>query len=50
MLSVERRTKETNISVRVGLDATAPIQVSTASFFDHMLEQLAKHGGICSSN
>jgi imidazoleglycerol-phosphate dehydratase/histidinol-phosphatase len=44
--SVERRTKETNISVRVGLDATAPIQVSTGiGFFDHMIEQLAKHGG-----
>jgi len=44
--SVERRTKETNISVRVGLDATTPIQVSTGiGFFDHMLEQLAKHGG-----
>jgi imidazoleglycerol-phosphate dehydratase/histidinol-phosphatase len=44
--SVERGTKETNISVRVGLDATTPIQVSTGiGFFDHMLEQLAKHGG-----
>ena len=44
--TVERRTKETNINVRVGLDATAPIQVSTGiGFFDHMLEQLAKHGG-----
>jgi imidazoleglycerol-phosphate dehydratase/histidinol-phosphatase len=43
---VERRTKETNIEVRVGLDATAPIQVTTGiGFFDHMLEQLAKHGG-----
>lgn len=43
---VERRTKETNIKVRVGLDATAPIQVVTGiGFFDHMLEQLAKHGG-----
>ncbi|MEA3181321.1 MAG: imidazoleglycerol-phosphate dehydratase / histidinol-phosphatase [Gammaproteobacteria bacterium] len=43
---VERRTKETHIHVRVGLDATAPIQVSTGiGFFDHMLEQLAKHGG-----
>jgi imidazoleglycerol phosphate dehydratase HisB len=30
----------------VGLDATTPIQVSTGiGFFDHMLEQLAKHGG-----
>jgi len=43
---VDRRTKETNISVRVGLDATAPIQIATGiGFFDHMLEQLAKHGG-----
>jgi imidazoleglycerol-phosphate dehydratase / histidinol-phosphatase len=42
----ERRTKETDIKVRVGLDATAPIQVATGiGFFDHMLEQLAKHGG-----
>jgi imidazoleglycerol-phosphate dehydratase / histidinol-phosphatase len=43
---VERRTKETNIKVRVGLDTTQPIQVATGiGFFDHMLEQLAKHGG-----
>jgi imidazoleglycerol-phosphate dehydratase / histidinol-phosphatase len=43
---VDRRTKETNICVRVGLDATAPIQIATGiGFFDHMLEQLAKHGG-----
>ena len=43
---IERRTKETDIQVRVGLDATAPIQVATGiGFFDHMLEQLAKHGG-----
>jgi imidazoleglycerol-phosphate dehydratase/histidinol-phosphatase len=43
---VDRRTKETDIKVRVDLDATAPIQVVTGiGFFDHMLEQLAKHGG-----
>jgi imidazoleglycerol-phosphate dehydratase / histidinol-phosphatase len=43
---IERRTRETQIDVRVGLDVTTPIQVSTGiGFFDHMLEQLAKHGG-----
>jgi imidazoleglycerol-phosphate dehydratase / histidinol-phosphatase len=43
---VERRTKETHIEAHVGLDETAPIQVGTGiGFFDHMLEQLAKHGG-----
>jgi imidazoleglycerol-phosphate dehydratase/histidinol-phosphatase len=43
---VERRTKETSIVVSVDLDATAPIQIGTGiGFFDHMLEQLAKHGG-----
>jgi imidazoleglycerol-phosphate dehydratase / histidinol-phosphatase len=44
--SSQRKTKETNIEVRVDLDATAPITVTTGiGFFDHMLEQLAKHGG-----
>src|SRR6201999_4209000 len=42
----ERKTKETQITVAVDLDATDPIQVSTGiGFFDHMLEQVAKHGG-----
>jgi imidazoleglycerol-phosphate dehydratase / histidinol-phosphatase len=42
----QRKTKETDIRVSVDLDATAPITVSTGiGFFDHMLEQLAKHGG-----
>jgi imidazoleglycerol-phosphate dehydratase/histidinol-phosphatase len=42
----ERRTRETLIDVAVDLDATDPIRVSTGiGFFDHMLEQIARHGG-----
>ena len=43
---VSRRTRETEIDVRVNLDDSLPIRVTTGiGFFDHMLEQLAKHGG-----
>ena len=44
--SVQRRTRETQIEVSINLDATEPLAISTGiGFFDHMLEQLAKHGG-----
>ncbi len=44
--SIVRRTKETDIRVSVQLDRETPIQVATGlGFFDHMLEQIAKHGG-----
>jgi imidazoleglycerol-phosphate dehydratase/histidinol-phosphatase len=43
---VGRRTRETDIEVRVDLDSPSPIRIATGiGFFDHMLEQLAKHGG-----
>ena len=41
-----RKTRETDLSVEVDLDAPAGAEVATGiGFFDHMLEQLAKHGG-----
>jgi imidazoleglycerol-phosphate dehydratase / histidinol-phosphatase len=44
--AVNRKTKETAIEVKVDLDSESPIKVSTGiGFFDHMLEQIAKHGG-----
>lgn len=43
---VVRRTKETSITVEIDLDRESPIHASTGiGFFDHMLEQIAKHGG-----
>jgi imidazoleglycerol-phosphate dehydratase/histidinol-phosphatase len=43
---IERRTRETAISVAVELDGDTQISISTGiGFLDHMLEQLAKHGG-----
>ncbi|MBV8852335.1 MAG: histidinol-phosphatase, partial [Sinobacteraceae bacterium] len=43
---VSRQTRETNIQVQIGLDVTEPVAITTGiGFFDHMLEQLAKHGG-----
>jgi imidazoleglycerol-phosphate dehydratase/histidinol-phosphatase len=44
--SVSRRTRETDIRIAVDLDRESDPRVSTGlGFFDHMLEQLGKHGG-----
>ena len=41
-----RDTKETRIVCAVDLDTTGPIAIHTGvGFFDHMLEQVAAHGG-----
>ncbi|MEU0932145.1 MULTISPECIES: imidazoleglycerol-phosphate dehydratase HisB [unclassified Embleya] len=42
---VERATKETSVEVEIDLDGSGKVDVATGvGFFDHMLDQLGKHG------
>ncbi|MEQ8404480.1 MAG: imidazoleglycerol-phosphate dehydratase HisB [Oceanicaulis sp.] len=44
--SVRRSTKETDIALRVDLDGEGARVATGVHFFDHMLEQIARHGGL----
>ncbi len=43
--AVRRKTKETDISITLGIDGNAKAEITTGiGFLDHMLELFAKHG------
>lgn len=44
---IRRKTKETEINIKINLDGSGEAEINTGiGFFDHMLEQIARHGMI----
>jgi imidazoleglycerol-phosphate dehydratase/histidinol-phosphatase len=47
LVEIERNTKETKISLTLNLDGNGEHNIDTGlKFYDHMLDQLAKHSGV----
>ena len=47
LVNIERNTNETKISLSLNLDGSGKHQMDTGiKFYDHMLDQLAKHSGV----
>ncbi|RYE57900.1 MAG: bifunctional histidinol-phosphatase/imidazoleglycerol-phosphate dehydratase HisB [Sphingobacteriales bacterium] len=47
VISHQRNTNETKISIEIDLDGTGKAEISTGlHFFDHMLDQIARHGSM----